>query len=1195
MNYISPVSKIQAQIRRYSQSNLPALGKGLTPAQKDLYPYVQAEKAKREKRINWLKPIEMIFDLLQRGQYVTANTAEQITRNVREGAPVLKGVGREALEGLTGKEKGDWENVLWGGKDVGGEEFEGLFPGVSKERLEKPVLGEWARGKPVVGATPRGLTGFAANVLLDPLTYVSFGSASAAKSAATRYADDVVKIAMKQFAKNPEVLAKLAREGGEKVVKDFVASSATDLPKALNLLQKHVGKDMARHMDKVVRAAKKEALRTPSKELGEKMLKQVGELRSVASEQVEKGTARKIAQVGKKYADYREGGGLTELIEKEVGKYVSEKTATTGLRYLDDLAKSIEAGRYGGAGTRTARFMRKEFATGERYPQILRAWDKLGKWWTEESKLGGYFTDAWWSIMNKGVVGKLKKLFNIRNPYQDILAKITLEARSATDNTIPKIQNGLIELFKPLDENDLHAVREIMITGQGQAIDFRKMAVDMGVPADRIDVITQTIAGINRLTREWQQRLEGLVAEGLIRDVGIINNYLPIRRGGTGFYKQAQTAISGRRPGFILPRETTFPEQFASEAAKLRFIFPEITEESATALVKAGAGDVETDLFQMLMGRGMAQARLEQRCSIIRQFREMGFNLTDAAKMDDEIARVMVNDATVLQQFGLRSVPDEALEGLLFDKETADILERVIKMTDSDESLNIFWNAFGSFTAWWKAWATASPGFHFRNHYSNNVTGFKKHGIEWLNARGNFEAWAGTVAALNKKDAFKKLVGEGVDPATANAVLMKKYGGQTIEELSDYAARTGVIARHVMGFDAPRTLEEIMKKGDMFKKLNPMSKQFAPLQGSYQLSQYVENVSRFHSFLLDYKRAVKQGASPESAMEWAKLEAKKWFIDYSDLSAFEQKILKKAIPFYTWLRKNIANQIQGMFDFREMYAMLPKAIKPGVDVAQSDIPVWMRDTGYIPVSEEKDGEIRMFWPNLPHLDLNKIPLQFQMTEAGIPVPRWGGDEILRDVISNAHPLIKTAVELVGKRDVFYDMPLDENLTAPRLTRFLAGKKGDARALEWIDGFLREVGFEKGIDPDVNEEGQLTLNPKVVKALENNILFLKRIPQYWDLPEVILPALEEAKHKIGSVGDYEKADEQTEEVFQILAFYFGVKQKQLDVEQQRQYEGMDIIEAAQKERAEERKKLPGYARRKADYIRQSMIRQKKLGL
>jgi len=1517
MYYVSPLSKIHERIKRYTS---PTTRRNLTQAERETIPYVRAEQAKRERKRNWLKPIEAIFDLLQRGQYVTANTAEQIIRNLREGEPALKGVAREAWEGLTGKEKGDWENVLFGGKDVGGEEFEGLFKDIDKERWEKPVLGKWAKGKPIIGATGRGLAGLAANIFLDPTTYIGFGPTTAARAAATKYADDVARLTIKQFVKNPETLAKLARKGGSELAERIERLAIKNPQEALRLLQKNVGIDISQHMAKVAKAAKKEALRLPEKELREKALGRITEARIVPAKKVQEGIQRQIRNLAKEYADYGPAKGLSDLINEHVAGYVSKKEAVTGLKYLDELAESVQKGAYAGAGTRAARFMRKEFAISERYPEILKAWDNLGKWWTEKSKIGGYFSDAWWAMMNKGVVGKLKKMFNIRNPYQEILARTVQDAKAATTDTIARTQQGLVDLLKPLDENSMRAVRELLITAQGEAVDFRKMALEMGVATDKIDLVVETVASINNLTAMWRKRLEELVQDGIIKEVGEIENYLPVRRTGTGFYKKAPTPITARHPGFLFARTAGFEENIASEAAKLKFIFPEISDEAAQSLVREGAGDLQTDLYQMLLGRGMAQARLEQRASIIKQIREMGFNLKQAAEMDDELAQIMVNNQTVLQQFGLQAIPDDALEGYLFDKETSEILGKAIKITASDETLRTAAQWIGSFTAWWKAWATASPGFHWRNHYSNNVTGILKHGAEWFNPRNNFEAWAGTIAGLERKNAFKKLVAEGVDEAMATGILSRIYGGKSLEELAAYATRKGVIARHVMGFDAPKTLEGVLKQGDAFKKINPMSKEFGLLQGSYALSMYVENTARFHSFMLDYKRALKQGSAPETAMEYASLQAKKWFLDYDDLSPFEQKVMKSIIPFYcvptdaeiltregwktntqlrkgedvlaydvktdtafwyplknvavfnydgilmsiknrtngeylftpnhkwpvfvaqnyatginrkivrgyelrsgyripltaaqtqwpqkcsisvreakiigwvltdgsikqktknfyqyviyqadhkfaeeirellngecseyvhpltrvrrfelngnlrkriqslitsktnnellitslskecaeamwdamykadgtivrerktrpgvmtdlffaakrstpngkavgdyfqilsimlnkvahmtkdgkgmyirknsvrrfikigkdnnalgtewykgeiwcpeidglcwmlrrngkhiwssnTWIRKNLANQIQGMFDFREMYSMIPKLSKGAPGVEKSEMPNWMRDLGYIPF-EVEEGEAKMFWPNTPYMDVNKIPLKFEMSAGGIPVPKWGGDEILRDVVSNAHPLIKTAVEMVGRRDVFKDTPLDDNLASPRLMRILAGKDGDARILTWLDGFLRLAGWERGLDPDVNEEGQLTLNPLVVRALENNILFLKRIPQYFDLPEAVFPALQEVKNKAGAVGDYEKADEQLEEIFQILSFYLGVKMKTLDVEEQRQYEARDVLKTAEEERYKQMKRLPGYSKRKAEYIKRSIKRQKRLGL
>ena len=108
---------------------------------------------------------------LSRGQYVTANIAEDITQLARgEG---LKSWDAPILRGLTGKRKGNWENVLWGSREGAEKEQDGWF------KTQNKVV--------------RGATGFLANVLFDPLTYMTFGATSGARQTAHAAAEGAVR------------------------------------------------------------------------------------------------------------------------------------------------------------------------------------------------------------------------------------------------------------------------------------------------------------------------------------------------------------------------------------------------------------------------------------------------------------------------------------------------------------------------------------------------------------------------------------------------------------------------------------------------------------------------------------------------------------------------------------------------------------------------------------------------------------------------------------------------------------------------------------------------------------------------------------------------------------------------------------------------------------------------------------------
>ena len=133
-----------------------------TPYQQELIPYVQEAQEEREEERKRFRPVQQLFDLLSRGQYFTANIAKEITDSARTGESLpqaAKDAVVGAWKGITGQQKGTWEDVFFG---------EGGWMGETPEEER--------------GFAKKGL-GFLANVLLDPLTYVSLGTAGFAKGA----------------------------------------------------------------------------------------------------------------------------------------------------------------------------------------------------------------------------------------------------------------------------------------------------------------------------------------------------------------------------------------------------------------------------------------------------------------------------------------------------------------------------------------------------------------------------------------------------------------------------------------------------------------------------------------------------------------------------------------------------------------------------------------------------------------------------------------------------------------------------------------------------------------------------------------------------------------------------------------------------------------------------------------------------
>jgi hypothetical protein len=1169
----TPLYKTLNAVKQYKPSyqlgtSRRSTGSGMTPYEQELLPYVQQAQTGQQRKRNWLQPIEFAFDLLSRGQYMTANTAKQITRNIREGRPVLEGVPREAWEGITGKEKGDWSTVLWGGADKGGEQFEG-WGQKAGEKLEKSWWGRRAKG----GAA------LAANILLDPTTYLpGFKPAAKAITAGRELSEDAMQIAIKKALQ--ETGERLSAQGvdelTQKATKEALEAALSRGKEVPETVSKLIGKDLNKEYSQLIRASQRRALRQPAAVLR----------KEVAGEAQETARALKtgIYKNLPKAERVEKLKGLSDLIQK---------------------VKTTEA--YSGAGTRAGHFFRKEFAVGERYPTIIKAWDKAADW-VRNTKIGNLFNDAWWSRITNpnSVVGHLRKMFNIRTPYQQYLHNIQSKFSGVSQVLRDEFAKTYFGATKDLadDEKDLLKKAWMQLQGAqptpGAGTDILDVLKVYNVPTEKavkIKAAKDKIQSMFESAREYYLKkfqedptLFGKPPGSVPDPDWGIAQYLPMvtKRTDTGLYPRARTIVSPSKEGYLTQRTTTFLGERKLEKDTWRFLLPGASDEQIMKLMDDYnlTNYINMNLDEMVLGRMFAEARMRQNIELVEAFREFGLPLDDLKLNAIPEAKYALQNN--FNYWGLQKIDDSRLGNYLFDDDVVDIIKRTVQVTQSDETLRAWEKIFHNSTSWWKGWATLSPGFHLRNFYSNNVTGFLKHGMEWMNPDTQMRSAIATMYGLYGEDAIGMFGKIGIPEQYARDILNTKWGEYTLGELADKAARRGVISKATMGFDIPTTIEGMLGKTNW----NPLSTKFAPMKASRNIGNVIESQPRFMSFLLDYKR----GGLNDAAFDWAVTEAKKWFIDYMDLSPFEQKVMKNAIPFYTWIRKNLANQIAGMMEFTEMYSMLPKISSGGPE--GEGIPDYMRNVGYFPIQQILGGKgdvLRMMWPNLPYMDVNKIPLKFEISDAGIPIPKVEMQEFLNDILSNAHPVLKTIGELIPEEgwDVYYRRPLQEGVTTPevmnKLTRVVAA---NPQLLQFIDGFLVKIGVEGGLSAKIDDKGRLMMDPKLARILSNNIPLLQKINQYGELPEFLVESVKATRKK---VQDEKDQSNRAALGLRVLSFYLGVKFKDVDMEKELAKEGDAILREAEEALRKERKKSPQYKQAQLRTIRSRLLRKQRLGI
>lgn len=1210
--------------------------KPLTEAEQELLPYVQAEQAKQKRKINWLKPLELIFDLLSRGEYLTANVAKDIAMKKPIG-DVLQG----AWKGIKGERKGDWTKTLFGGQERGGEEWEGMYPNTPAWMQKKAKV-------PLIGPTSmEDVIGFLANAFIDPINLVSGGATKGAKAAAREYAEKTIKLTVKKLG-NLDEFAKVARKGFDLGQARKLFTKNPD--SAIKYLQKYASKnDIARFMNKVQKEAYREGLRLTPRKLQTRYGKNLtqDQARFMAE------SAEVLAKKGKKPAlAALEGmgpkGSMQELLD-----YADLVRRTKGARkgspelagtFEDILRRGVETGFTGAPGV--GKQMPGMLATGRWYAQEIEnvtsdaflaqfknmgergmnlfGWELMkgirepnvvSKSFTslmdslKKTRGGEKFDDALWAVMNKGPVGYLRKLFGVNNPYQKMLRAKEMAIKEGFDVRWGESAANIQTALEGIDDPTKKAIRDVLGEADLQKIDFEdilhspEIMQKLGLDEKMVGTIRESIGKIRGVTDGWYNLEEAAARKGLAPEYLKRSNYLPtVRRKKSKIFGKDTTPLGAYQRSFMKEKKVPLPKLADQEVSRIKWLFGLDEDTARTLVMEKNWSLFNMDLEEMLLHRGFAHSQMMTSAEMIDQFREFGIKFTPGPKVmmgiDPMDVAPEMKGATAdlmgalrrkgmdIEELGLSPVKHPSLQGYLFDKDVAAIIDRVIPVASSDEGLNWFMRFAKGTTAWWKGMATLTPGFHLRNAQSNTFTLFVKFGPRALNPKTAFDSFIGSMYALNGMDSLKKL---GISENLAERSLSKMWAGRTIRDWGDFARRNGVITVAQKGFDIESSVRKMIDKPSLGKQLNLLGKENVAFKGSRKLGSVVESTPRFQSFLMDIKDMAGEGAASEAMIDYAMRDAKKWFLDYQDLTEFEKAIPKNVMPFYTWLRKNTGRQICQMIEQKEMYALVPKfkgMIEQEQEVDMADYPEYRREAYPMQTGVTEEGKVRSLIPDLPYGDLNILPFEFEMTESGFPMPKFTPKETWDEFLSAAHPLIKTFATTMGY-DPFRKMEIKEQEVAPRALRLLAA---NPRVLQFVDSVATGLGLEGGLNAGKDDKGRLVIHGKVAKVLEDNFIILRRLKQLGDTLFLVFPSLAE---KLERLTGYADTSEGLQKFFKTMSFLLGIKQADIDMDMEESFRAREVLKKAEEARAKDRKKLPGYQERRRESINRMVQRRERL--
>ena len=259
-----------------------------------------------------------------------------------------------------------------------------------------------------------------------------------------------------------------------------------------------------------------------------------------------------------------------------------------------------------------------------------------------------------------------------------------------------------------------------------------------------------------------------------------------------------------------------------------------------------------------------------------------------------------------------------------------------------------------------------------------------------------FNAWIGGVRNpgiyMRAGRLYRWFAQEG-NPAETFYVpaLGKEFTG---EELFEKARELGVVdTGQALGETAQSVKAQVGKR----KWYDPKKYPETYTRWMINLTRVADNHTRFAMFLDGLEKGM---TIPEAAVR-----TKKYLFDYFDLTPFERQWMRRIIPFYTWMRKNIPLQLEEVLKQPGKYATVGKyqeAASEETDIEK--MPDYIEEGMGIKLP---GGTYLM--PNLPYADLGRLPFDTQS---------------ISEFLSNINPIIRYLPEVAMNQEFFSGMPLE---------------------------------------------------------------------------------------------------------------------------------------------------------------------------
>jgi hypothetical protein len=403
-------------------------------------------------------------------------------------------------------------------------------------------------------------------------------------------------------------------------------------------------------------------------------------------------------------------------------------------------------------------------------------------------------------------------------------------------------------------------------------------------------------------------------------------------------------------------------------------------------------------------------------------------------------------------------------ESFVVPKRTAQMLDN-FKGRIQDDGIKNFARWYDSFLNVWKNFVLLSPGYHVRNDIGSGfnmwIAGMRVDSIAKYKSQSIKDILSYRKVYANlKKDNPKHKDYKYYDEFRREGM----FGTSFVEAEFKFA-----------GDEQEKAFMKALEEGNesQIKKLMPQNW----FKSSREIAQFVDSVNKLAMY--KWLREVKGLSVKQSTVK-----VKETLFDYNDLTEFEQQVMRKVFPFYTWMKKNAVFQVKNLIEQPKKYYNFNKLLNTAYEVTgvdQENVPDWMREHMHIPFMKgDKKGDASFFNAGLPASDLGRLSDPIRMLMEGIT------------------PAVKMPYEWNANYNSFIGMPIEE---FEGQTKNLLGADIPAK----LDHFLRGFGLPNILDKAIkgnsdptgmtryfdSEKAQTSKDYEKLRQLEDYIKLLQQ--------------------------------------------------------------------------------------------------------